>query len=53
MQKSSNAVEQIMARHGKPILLCEENDEYVKGKGLKSISVPRTVDCLQGLIASN
>lgn len=48
LQKAQNAFEQIIARHGNPIVLCTENDPV--SKKYSSIIVPQTVDVLQGII---
>lgn len=40
---------QITARNGKPIILCHEDDDDIP-TGFRTIRVPKTVDCLQGLI---
>ncbi|KAG0440368.1 Glutamine--fructose-6-phosphate aminotransferase [isomerizing] [Dictyocoela muelleri] len=48
--KTENAVYEILARKGNPIILCskELSNNF---KGLKKIGLPSTVDCLQGLIS--
>ena len=47
--KVQSAYAQITARKAQPIVVCNENDEEIP-KGCKTIRVPRTVDCLQGLL---
>jgi glucosamine--fructose-6-phosphate aminotransferase (isomerizing) len=47
--KVQSAFAQITARKAQPIILCNENDEGIQ-KGAKTIRVPKTVDCLQGLL---
>lgn len=48
--KTQNAVQQILARGAKPLIIC--NSELIpEFKGLHTIGVPSTVDCLQGLIS--
>ncbi|KAK4685277.1 glutamine---fructose-6-phosphate transaminase (isomerizing), partial [Tremellales sp. Uapishka_1] len=47
--KVQSALAQVTARKGQPIIICNEDDESV-GRHAKVIRVPRTVDCLQGLI---
>jgi glucosamine--fructose-6-phosphate aminotransferase (isomerizing) len=47
--KVQSAFEQITARKAQPIVVCNEGDEEIKA-GVKTIRVPRTVDCLQGLL---
>jgi len=47
--KSLNAYQQVIARGGKPIIICNKDDpEFPAGKAEK-IEVPSTVDVLQGL----
>ncbi|TBU02594.1 glutamine--fructose-6-phosphate aminotransferase [Hamiltosporidium magnivora] len=48
-EKTLNAVQQILARKGKPIIICS-NDLIKEFDGLDVIGVPGTVDCLQGLL---
>ncbi len=40
----------MLARGGRPILICEEGDEELLHQypSLYALEVPRTVDCLQG-----
>ncbi|KII87860.1 hypothetical protein PLICRDRAFT_42377 [Plicaturopsis crispa FD-325 SS-3] len=47
--KVQSAFAQITARKSLPIVICNEGDEGIP-KGVKTIRVPKTVDCLQGLI---
>ncbi|EDO15084.1 hypothetical protein Kpol_431p11 [Vanderwaltozyma polyspora DSM 70294] len=52
--KVVSSIEQVTARKGKPIIICNENDEVWKKKcdkiNLVKLEVPQTVDCLQGLL---
>ncbi|XP_076174038.1 glucosamine-fructose-6-phosphate aminotransferase 2 isoform X2 [Ptiloglossa arizonensis] len=48
--KCMNALQQVTARDGKPILICEEGDAETKTFADKVLEVPRTVDCLQGVL---
>ncbi|KAK9471781.1 uncharacterized protein V1510DRAFT_430926 [Dipodascopsis tothii] len=52
--KVVSAVEQVIARKGKPILICNDgSDTFVQqhsGIALRTLEVPATVDCLQGLL---
>lgn len=41
---------QVTARNGKPILICEEGDIETLQFGHKTLEVPKTVDCLQGIL---
>ncbi|PIL23364.1 hypothetical protein GSI_14675 [Ganoderma sinense ZZ0214-1] len=47
--KVQSAYAQITARKAQPIVVCNEDDDGIP-KGCKTIRVPRTVDCLQGLL---
>jgi len=49
-KKSLNAYQQVIARSGKPIVICNEGDEEFKANLAEKIQVPKTVDCLQGLL---
>ena len=49
-KKSLNAYQQVVARGGKPIVICNPNDEEFKTSQAEKIEVPKTVDCLQGLL---
>eukprot|EP00127_Corallochytrium_limacisporum_P003162 Clim_evm11s147 gene=Clim_evmTU11s147 len=46
--KSQNALSQVIARKGRPIIICTEEEEV--NQAYKVIRVPHTVDCLQGLL---
>ena len=47
--KVQSAFSQITARKAQPIVVCTEDDEGIPG-GVKTIRVPKSVDCLQGLL---
>lgn len=47
--KVQSAFAQITARKAQPIILCNDDDNEIPS-GAKVIRVPRTVDCLQGLL---
>jgi len=47
--KVQSAFSQITARKAQPIVICNDDDEGVS-KDVKTIRVPQTVDCLQGLL---
>ncbi|OJT08142.1 Glutamine--fructose-6-phosphate aminotransferase [isomerizing] [Trametes pubescens] len=47
--KVQSAYAQITARKAQPIVVCNEEDDAIP-KGCKTIRVPRTVDCLQGIV---
>ena len=40
----------VIARSGKPIIICNPDDEEFKTGQAEKIEVPKTVDCLQGLL---
>lgn len=48
--KSLNAYQQVIARQGRPIVICNTNDEEFPASKVERIEVPKTVDCLQGLL---
>lgn len=48
--KCINALQQVTARDGRPILICQEGDEDTMSYASKVLEVPRTVDCLQGIL---
>jgi len=47
--KTQNAVQQILARKGNPIVLCSKDIAREFGE-LRVIAIPSTVDCLMGLL---
>lgn len=47
--KVQNALQQVTARKGQPIVICNKDDPE-KPKGSRIIEVPRTIDCLQGIL---
>jgi glucosamine--fructose-6-phosphate aminotransferase (isomerizing) len=49
--KSQNALEQIVARHGRPIVICPKGHKpNAAGIELPTIEVPEIVDCLQSVL---
>lgn len=49
--KSQNALEQIVARSGRPIVICPKGHvPNAGGIDLPTIEVPEVVDCLQGVL---
>ncbi|CAB0045261.1 unnamed protein product [Trichogramma brassicae] len=48
--KCMNALQQVTARDGRPIVICEEGDQETKSFAAKVLQVPKTVDCLQGIL---
>ncbi|KAF9370473.1 glutamine--fructose-6-phosphate transaminase (isomerizing), partial [Podila verticillata] len=47
--KVRSALEQVAARKGQPIIICNTGDEAISAE-FKTIRVPQTIDCLQGLL---
>lgn len=45
--KTINAIQQVKARGGLPIVICEEGDTETGQFASKVLEVPKTVDCLQ------
>ena len=45
-----NALSQVTARKGQPIIICNDNDVNIENGKFKTIRVPETVDCLQGVV---
>ncbi|KAI9923532.1 glutamine--fructose-6-phosphate transaminase (isomerizing) [Aspergillus wentii] len=48
--KSLNAYQQVIARGGRPIVICNHEDPEFSSAQTEKIEVPKTVDCLQGLL---
>ncbi|GAB7354730.1 hypothetical protein MBLNU459_g5145t1 [Dothideomycetes sp. NU459] len=48
--KSLNAYQQVIARKGRPIVICNTDDAEFPGDKTDKIEVPHTVDVLQGLL---
>lgn len=48
--KSLNAYQQVIARGGRPIVICNKGDTEFPGEKTDKIEVPKTVDVLQGLL---
>ena len=47
--KVQSALSQVTARKGQPIIICNEDDDSIP-KESRTIRVPQTVDCLQGIL---
>ncbi|PSN50567.1 hypothetical protein C0J52_14767 [Blattella germanica] len=45
--KCMNALQQVTAREGRPIIICEKGDDETMSFASRSLEVPHTVDCLQ------
>lgn len=50
MEKTLNALNQIKARNGSPMVICSKEIQHEFG-GMNLIPIPNTVDCLTGLLA--
>ncbi|EEB18833.1 glucosamine-fructose-6-phosphate aminotransferase, putative [Pediculus humanus corporis] len=48
--KCMNALQQVTARDGRPILICEKDDAETASMGYKTLEIPHVVDCLQGIL---
>lgn len=49
-KKCMNALQQVTARDGRPVIICEKGDEETQKFAFKYLEVPHTVDCLQGIL---
>ena len=45
-----NALQQVLARQGRPIVICSKGDEETAKMGFLSIEIPDSPDCLQGIL---
>ena len=45
-----NALQQVTARGGRPFIICNKGDAEPQKFGSKHLEVPKTVDCLQGIL---
>ena len=48
--KCMNAIQQVTARDGRPIIICEEGDKETASHAFMTFEIPHTVDCLQGIL---
>uniref|UniRef100_A0A671WMJ2 glutamine--fructose-6-phosphate transaminase (isomerizing) n=1 Tax=Sparus aurata TaxID=8175 RepID=A0A671WMJ2_SPAAU len=48
--KCQNALQQVTARSGRPIILCCQDDPEMTKNAYQTIELPQTVDCLQGIL---
>lgn len=48
--KVESAFSQITARKAAPVVICNDDDSSEFLKHVKTIRVPKTIDCLQGLL---
>uniref|UniRef100_A0A3Q3W669 glutamine--fructose-6-phosphate transaminase (isomerizing) n=1 Tax=Mola mola TaxID=94237 RepID=A0A3Q3W669_MOLML len=49
--KCQNALQQVTARSGRPIILCCQDDPDMTKNAYQTIELPHTVDCLQGILS--
>ncbi|XP_005804385.1 glutamine--fructose-6-phosphate aminotransferase [isomerizing] 1 [Xiphophorus maculatus] len=49
--KCQNALQQVVARQGRPILICDKDDHETIKNSSRTIKVPHCVDCLQGVLS--
>lgn len=49
-KKSLNAYQQVIARGGRPIVICNTGDPEFPAEKVERIEVPHTADLLQGLL---
>ncbi|KAM6952488.1 glutamine--fructose-6-phosphate aminotransferase [isomerizing] 2 isoform 1-T1 [Lycodopsis pacificus] len=49
--KCQNALQQVTARSGRPIILCCQDDHEISQMAYHTIELPQTVDCLQGILS--
>lgn len=48
--KVQSALQQVEARKGQPIIICNEGDDNISDSSYRTIRVPLIVDCLQGIL---
>jgi glucosamine--fructose-6-phosphate aminotransferase (isomerizing) len=48
--KSLNACQQVLARSGSPIVICNPDESKCQPDITMKIEVPKIIDCLQGLL---
>ncbi|XP_045211628.1 glutamine--fructose-6-phosphate aminotransferase [isomerizing] 2-like isoform X8 [Mercenaria mercenaria] len=48
--KCMNALQQVKARHGQPIVIGNDDDKETQAHANTFVSVPHTIDCLQGIL---
>uniref|UniRef100_A0A8C1U448 glutamine--fructose-6-phosphate transaminase (isomerizing) n=2 Tax=Cyprinus carpio TaxID=7962 RepID=A0A8C1U448_CYPCA len=49
--KCQNALQQVVARQGRPIVICDKDDYETIKNSSRTIKVPHSVDCLQGILS--
>ncbi|XP_052264444.1 glutamine--fructose-6-phosphate aminotransferase [isomerizing] 1-like isoform X4 [Dreissena polymorpha] len=48
--KCMNALQQVKARHGEPVIICNVDDTDTIAHANRHVTVPHTIDCLQGIL---
>ena len=48
--KCMNAMQQVIARKGQPIIICSTGDEEIKKLGYQTLEIPNVPDCLAGIL---
>jgi len=48
--KCMNAIQQVTAREGRPIIICSKDDKETASHAFMTFEIPHTVDCLQGIL---
>ncbi|XP_061024769.1 glutamine--fructose-6-phosphate aminotransferase [isomerizing] 1 isoform X3 [Eubalaena glacialis] len=49
--KCQNALQQVVARQGRPVVICDKEDAETIKNTKRTIKVPHSVDCLQGILS--
>uniref|UniRef100_A0A8C3LUJ6 glutamine--fructose-6-phosphate transaminase (isomerizing) n=1 Tax=Chrysolophus pictus TaxID=9089 RepID=A0A8C3LUJ6_CHRPC len=49
--KCQNALQQVIARQGRPVIICDKEDIETIKNNKRTIKVPHSVDCLQGILS--
>uniref|UniRef100_A0A8B9V7U0 glutamine--fructose-6-phosphate transaminase (isomerizing) n=1 Tax=Anas zonorhyncha TaxID=75864 RepID=A0A8B9V7U0_9AVES len=49
--KCQNALQQVIARQGRPVIICDKEDIETIKNNKRTIRVPHSVDCLQGILS--
>nr|XP_006119168.1 glutamine--fructose-6-phosphate aminotransferase [isomerizing] 1 isoform X6 [Pelodiscus sinensis] len=49
--KCQNALQQVIARQGRPVVICDKEDTETIMNNKRTIKVPHSVDCLQGILS--
>ncbi|XP_016329185.1 glutamine--fructose-6-phosphate aminotransferase [isomerizing] 1 [Sinocyclocheilus anshuiensis] len=49
--KCQNALQQVVARQGRPIVICDKEDNETINNSSRTIKVPHCLDCLQGILS--